>query len=158
MAKLHRWALYILTMLIVATLGGCAGSSQPPASPQAAPTASDTPVPNAPTATAPPPVTPTAPPAVTQRFAALAAGKALLQAQCAACHALSSAAMSGTAAPALDGIGARRTRHWLEVELVDPCSHPNAGGTKYRCEAMPSFSGLTPQQRDQIVLYLLSQR
>jgi mono/diheme cytochrome c family protein len=94
-------------------------------------------------------------------LADLAAGKALLQAQCASCHALASAGMSGAlepVAPPLDGIGRHRSRQWLEAELVNPCAHPHASGTRYSCTAMPSFSALTQQQRDQIVLYLLSQR
>jgi len=93
--------------------------------------------------------------------AARAAGSVLLQAQCASCHALLSAGMSGAGTavgPALNGIGRRRSRAWLERELVDPCAHRSSHKSRYRCGQMPSYAGLTQQQRDQIVLYLLAQR
>jgi len=66
---------------------------------------------------------------------------------------------AGTAVgPALNGIGRRRSRAWLERELVDPCAHRSSHKSRYRCGQMPSYAGLTQQQRDQIVLYLLAQR
>ena len=91
----------------------------------------------------------------------LQAGRALVQAQCAACHALTDAGLTGSSppvAPALDGIGRRRSRQWLELQLVNPCAHPHAGGSAFSCSQMPSFSELTPGQRDQLVRYLLSLR
>lgn len=90
-----------------------------------------------------------------------AAGRALVQAQCAACHALADAGISAPTnplAPALDGIGSRRSRAFLEITLVTPCAHAASMGRRYSCKRMPSYAGLTPSQRDQIVLYLLSQR
>ena len=90
-----------------------------------------------------------------------AAGSVLLQAQCASCHALLSAGMGGagaTVGPSLDRIGRKRSRAWLERELVDPCAHRPSHRSRYHCGQMPSYAGLTQQQRDQIVLYLLAQR
>lgn len=152
--------------LMLLVLAGCGGG-------QTATSDSPTPtvVPNRPSPTVggEPRTTGSAPPAppsptagIPARLVAdLQAGRALVQAQCAACHALADAGLSGASppiAPVLDGIGRRRARKWLEVQLVNPCAHPRAGGGAFSCSRMPAYGGLTQQQRDQVVQYLLSRR
>jgi mono/diheme cytochrome c family protein len=91
----------------------------------------------------------------------LANGKVLVQAQCAACHALADAGITGANppyAPALDRIGVGHDRSWLAAELVDACAHPIAS-TAHKCaQAHNAAAALTQQQRDQVVTYLLSLR
>jgi hypothetical protein len=69
--------------------------------------------------------------------------------------------MIGTArpvAPALDGIGARHDRAWLEAEVVNACAH-GAAKSSYNCSQVHNAAmALTQQQRDQIVAYLLTLR
>jgi mono/diheme cytochrome c family protein len=113
-----------------------------------------------PTATAGPPTATPGPSA--QQLADLAAGKVLVQAQCAACHALADAGIAPAPSPVarpLDGIGGRHDRQWLEDELRSACAHVQPPGNGVPCSQMHSFSAmLSPEQRDQVVAYLLSLR
>jgi hypothetical protein len=69
--------------------------------------------------------------------------------------------MIGAAQPvasALDGIGARHDRAWLNAELVNACAH-GAAMSSYNCSQVHNAAmALTQQQRDQIVTYLLTLR
>lgn len=163
----RRAALTVLALCAALGMGGCAGgATTAPAPSGTAPHVLAHPG----TQPSPHGTTPAAPstailPRVgyprTDLTADRAAGSVLLQAQCASCHALLSAGMGGAGpavGPALDGIGRRRSQAWLERELVDPCANRSPHKSRYHCSQMPTYAGLTQQQRDQIVLYLLAQR
>lgn len=154
-----RAASGLLALCVALGIAGCGGSATAPApsgrvpsGSQVQPGAEDTALP-IPTSVVPAPIGQSR----TNLVADMAAGSVLLQAQCASCHALLSAGMSGTG-PSLDRIGRRRSHAWLQKELVDPCAHRSPHQSQSRCSQMPSYAGLTTQQRDQIVLYLLAQR
>jgi hypothetical protein len=141
---------------------GCSGGHH------AAPASRPTPAPTrqADIPTPPPSATPGAPTATpgpsTQQLADLAAGKVLVQAQCAACHALADAGIAPAPSPVarpLDGIGGRHDRHWLEDELRAACAHVQPLRRGLACGQMHSVSVLlTSRQRSQVIAYLLSLR
>lgn len=155
-----------LLTAILAVPAGCSSSSAPQKAPASSPSAATFIMP---AHSSQPDRSPTAAPRMTATpdqsskvLADLAAGKVLVQAQCAACHALADAAIAGAAqpiAPALDHIGVHHSRAWLESELLNACAHPVHGYTDTQCRQAHSVAGLlTPQQRDQVVRYLLAQR
>jgi hypothetical protein len=97
------------------------------------------------------------------RRTGIADAKVLVQAQCAACHALADAGIAPAPhpiAPSLDHIGAHYTYAALQVELLDACAHPLPSKSAFSCRQVHRFvaSVLTPAQRDEIVAYLLSLR
>ena len=68
---------------------------------------------------------------------------------CRDCHkVLAGGSSSG---PRLDGIGARRSRTWLEAYLTDSSAQP--AGPAYRVR-MPSYAGLPTEERLALVAYL----
>ena len=88
--------------------------------------------------------------------AAIAEGRVLVQAQCAGCHSLSDAGLSGTAGPALDHIGAGHSAQWLSAALVDACAH-HAPASHYSCaQKHDTVAALSLAQRGDIVSYLLT--
>jgi mono/diheme cytochrome c family protein len=89
----------------------------------------------------------------------LASGKLLVQAQCAACHALAGAGISSAAqpvAPALDGIGARHSRAWIDATLANACGRSGPTAASGCRQAHAIIAALTPLQRNQVAEYLLS--
>lgn len=166
-----------LALIMSFGIAGCGGAQKaaPPITSNATRTATD--VPGAttaitaantheantavPTGTVADPASPQ--PARTQagNLAVLGAGHVLFQVQCASCHALVAAGISsppGATGSALDHVGAHHDRAWLETELTAPCRNARSSAAQRRCVSMPSYVGLTQQQRDQIVAYLLAQR
>ena len=68
---------------------------------------------------------------------------------CRDCHKVLAAGSSS--GPRLDGIGARRSRAWLEAFLVDP--RPEPASPAYRVR-MPSYAWLPAEERLALVAYL----
>lgn len=68
---------------------------------------------------------------------------------CGSCHKIFG--NGATYGPSLDGVGSRRTAAWLQDYLVDP--RPGVGTKPYRV-AMPSYGGLSTEERDALVAYL----
>jgi len=88
--------------------------------------------------------------------AAIPEGRVLVQAQCAWCHSLSDAGISGTVGPALDHIGAGHTVQWLSAALVNACAH-HIPASHYSCaQKHDTVAALTSAQRGDIVSYLLT--
>jgi mono/diheme cytochrome c family protein len=91
----------------------------------------------------------------------IAEGKLIVQAQCAACHALADAGITEAAkpvAPPLDGIGNGHDRAWLSAELVDACVH-RTPKSRYACaQVHVAAAALSRPERDAIVDYLLTLR
>ena len=70
---------------------------------------------------------------------------------CRDCHKVLAAGSSS--GPRLDGIGARRTRAWLEAYLSD--LRPQPADPAYRVR-MPSYAGLPEEERLALVAYLFA--
>lgn len=152
----------VLLPALCVLAAGCGGghTTTPPHRPTPTVTRhADTPT-RAPAAT--PTVATATPGPSTEQLATLAAGKVLVQAQCAACHALADAGISALPTPvarSLDGIGALHDRRWLDAALSNACAHARPLRPGYNCAQMHAFARvLTAQQRAQVLAYLLSLR
>jgi cbb3-type cytochrome oxidase cytochrome c subunit len=53
--------------------------------------------------------------------------------------------------PRLDGVGSRRSTHWLQAYLIDP--RPGVADKPYRTR-MPAYGHLKAEERDALVAYL----
>jgi mono/diheme cytochrome c family protein len=90
----------------------------------------------------------------TMTDSASAGQKLYLDIGCASCHAVGGA--GGQFGPALDGIGARRSRTWIEGHVTNPQLHTQQFPGEHSGEsAMPATSA-TPAQIAQIADYLMT--
>jgi mono/diheme cytochrome c family protein len=164
-----RLTFAMCTIACLLALTGCSGSESAKKSATPAPTvtgvrpatatktATPTIVQASPTAV--PSVTPERPTPVEPDSADIAEGMVLVQAQCAWCHTLASAGLTGSQAsvgPPLDGAGVGHNRAWLSAALVDACAH-HKPKSRYSCaQKHNTVAALTVEQRDQIVRFLLT--
>ncbi|HWN99952.1 MAG TPA: cytochrome c [Blastocatellia bacterium] len=85
---------------------------------------------------------------------ARAGQKLYLDLGCASCHAIGGA--GGQFGPALDGIGARRTRIWIEAHVTNPQLHTQQFPSEHAGESSMPVTNATPAQIAQIADYLLT--
>jgi len=98
------------------------------------------------------------PPAAAHAGGDVAAGKALFDSTCAACHTVGGGVKVG---PDLQGVTERRAADWLVRQIADPQSLKDAGDPTALANAqqfplkMPAL-GLTSEQVDSVVAWLAS--
>ena len=78
---------------------------------------------------------------------------------CTNCHLVVDSGEYGVAPP-LDGEGTKRSKAWLTAFFNDPRSvdHNYYGGTYHNGVLAPNFSGLTPRQKRELVVFLAGLR